>query len=178
MLLKILSVIILILVVSPTAVEAQASADQSINSSPTQDRGDSFLGNPAAEMRERAAIKHAEEAHEETLERADESARLGSELRSAYEQHRALGREELKKLERMEKLARKIRGQIGGSEGDEALEDPPRALTDAFTRLAESSENLRQCVSKTSRHVVSTTIIERANELIELIRHIRGFKDQ
>ncbi len=165
----------------PAFGEAQTTADQatSSGSSSTQRRGDSpFLGSPEEELRSRAAIKHAEESHRENLERAGENARLGSELHLAFERHQTLGRDELKKLERMEKLARKIRGQIGGSDDDQVIEDPPRELTAAVSRLAETSEDLQKCVLKTSRHVVSTSIIERANEVIELIRYIRSFKSQ
>lgn len=165
----------------PAFGAAQTTADQSTSSgaSSTQRRSDSpFLGSPEEELRSRAAIKHAEESHQESLERADETARLGSQLFLAFEHHQTLGREELKKLERMEKLVRKIRGQIGGSDDAQVLEDPPRELTAAFSRLAETSEDLQKCVVKTSRHVVSTSIIERANKVIELIRYIRSFKRQ
>ncbi len=171
---------ITIAVFVPAFVNAQTTADQSTNSgaSSSQRRNDSpFSGSPEEELRSRAAIKQAEESHQETIERAKENARLGSDLRLAFEKHQTLGREETKTLERMEKLARKIRGQIGGSEDDQVLENPPQELTAAIILLAEASEDLQKCVLKTSRHVVSTSIIERANKVLELIRHIRSFKN-
>lgn len=175
-----LLIAIFVLSLPPVFAEAQGTADQSTSpGSSTQRRNDSpFLGSPEEELRDRAAIKHAEESHQENLERAKENARLGSELRLLYEHQRALAREDLKKLERMEKLAQKIRGQIGGSDDERVLETTPRDLGDAFTRLADVSEDLQKCVSKTSRHVVSAAIIERANEMIELIKYIRSFKHQ
>ena len=136
-------------------------------------RGD--LGSPTEEMLGRAAIKNLEENHKETVERAREAAQLGAELRSVFRKGQPLGRDELKKLERMEKLSRSIRGRVGGSDDDDPLADPPRDLEAAFGRLADTSEDLRKSVEKTSRHVVSAAVIERANDLLQLIRVIRAF---
>jgi hypothetical protein len=132
-------------------------------------------GSPEAEMLRRAAIRHAEELHKDTVERADEAAQLAGELRTAFEKSKSFAREDLKKFERLENLARKIRGSAGGSDDDEKLKDPPARLEAAVARLAELSDSLNDSVRKTSRLVVSAAVIERSNELIELIRHIRTF---
>ena len=84
--------------------------------------------------------------------------------------------DDLKKLERLEKLARKIRGTAGGSDGDKELPDAPGVIGGALSRLAKLSGDLKKSVSKTSRFVISAAVIERSNELIELIRHIRSIK--
>ncbi len=131
------------------------------------------FGSPEEEMRDRLAVKHQEAAHKENLERAKENAQLGIEMRAAFERHKTLGRDEVKKLERMEKLARKIRGQAGGSDDQNTLQDPPRNLENALARLAELSEELHKQVEKTSRLVVSAVVIEHSNEVIELVRYIR-----
>src|SRR5829696_2128483 len=70
-------------------------------------RGD--LGTPEQEMLRRAEIRHEEATHKEMVERASEAAQIGDDLLSSYKKNRALTREDLKKLERLEKLARKIR---------------------------------------------------------------------
>ncbi|HYP54147.1 MAG TPA: hypothetical protein VEQ42_11435 [Pyrinomonadaceae bacterium] len=132
------------------------------------------LGSPHAEMLDRAMIRHLEESHKETVERAKENAQLGAELRTTFKKGQPLNRDDLKKLERMEKLARSIRGRVGGSDNSDALVDPPRDCESAVGRLAEVSEDLRKNVEKTSRHVVSTSVIEGANRLLQLIRVIRG----
>ena len=132
------------------------------------------LGSPHEEMLDRAMIKHLEENHKETVERAKENAQIGAELSVAFKKGQPLTREDLKKLERMEKLSRSIRGRVGGSDDGDALADPPRELGAALGRLAETAEDLRKNVEKTSRHVVSAAVIERANDIIQLIRLIRG----
>lgn len=133
------------------------------------------FGSPHDEMLERAAIKYDEQEHKESLERAKEGARLGVELRSDYERNKTMSREDLKKLERLEKIARSIRKRAGGSDGEQGLENPPRNLETALPRLATLAEELNKNVSKTSRHVVSTAVIDRSNELIELVRLVRTF---
>ena len=126
------------------------------------------------EMHARRTIKAAEKDHQETLERAREAGHLGTELRDAYLQNRVLSRADLKKLERLEKLTRKIRSAAGGNDdSDSTLENAPLQLEPALTRLAELSEAMHKGVEKTPRQVVSAFVIERANELLDVISYIR-----
>ncbi len=155
------------------AQTARDLPDASSSSPPSVTQRSSNLGSPAEEIIRRAEIKHAEEAHKEMVERADETVELARELHSSFETSKALNREDLKKLERLEKLARKIRGSAGGDEDKLALKETPPHLGAAMDRLAEISDELKKGVSKTSRLVVSGAVIERSNELIELIRFIR-----
>jgi hypothetical protein len=158
---------------SPAAASAQMTgADQS---RPGAQRSADF-GRPEEEMLRRAEIRREEETHREMVERADEAAQLGDELLASYKRNSSLGRDDLKRLERLEKLARKIRGGAGGSDDEEELSDPPVQVGGAVTRLAKLTGELKESVSKTSRMVISANVIRRSNEMIELIRHIRAFK--
>ena len=134
------------------------------------------LGSPEEEMLRRAEIRRDEETHEERVERADEAAQLGDQLLASYRKNNSLTRDDQKRLERLEKLARKIRGGAGGSDDEEGLNDPPVQIESAVTRLAKLSCDLKQSVSKTSRLVISANVIRRSNEMLELIRHIRTIK--
>lgn len=169
----------LLLCSSAAAASAQTSIpkdlpDASSSSSSSPGQRPTRLGSPAEEIIRRAEIRHAEEAHQEMVERADETAELAVELRASFQTSKALGRDELKKLERMEKLARKIRGSAGGDDDKLALKETPPHLGAAMEKLTQLSEELKKGVSKTSRLVISGTVIERSNELIELIRFIRA----
>ena len=135
-----------------------------------------LLGSPEEEMLRRAEIRHEEESHREMVERADEAAQIGDEILASYNRNNSLTRDDLKRLERLEKLARKIRGGAGGSDDKEKLPDPPGKIEGAVRKLAELSGALKKSVSKTSRLVISAAVIERSNEVIELIRHIRSIK--
>ncbi len=125
-------------------------------------------------MRARFEIRIAEKERQENLERAREVAQLGEDIKQAFSRNKILGPMDMKKLERLEKLARRIRSRAGGSDDDEPLENIPASLEPAFERLAKSSESLCKGVEKTPRMVVSAGVIERANELIEIIRFIRN----
>ena len=45
----------------------------------------------------------------------------------------------------------------------------------ALSRLTEVTDKMRKVVEKTPRQVVSAAVIDRANELLEIIRYIRTF---
>jgi hypothetical protein len=160
------------------SVYAQAQAGSAANNDPlsgerTRPKGGD-LGTPEEEMRARNEIKIAEKERQENLERAREAAQLGTEILKGFSKNRALDPTDMKKLERLEKLARRIRSRAGGSDDDEPLDNVPTELARALTRLADTSEALYKGVEKTPRHVISTTVIERANELLEIIRFIRS----
>jgi hypothetical protein len=135
---------------------------------------DPMLGSPQREMRARLEIQRAEKLRRENLERAREVAQLGVELRDSYITRQTLERPQIKKLERLEKLTRKIRSEAGGSDDDEPMENAPREMDTAITRIAELSVELRKGVEKTPRLVISTTVIENANHLLELIGFVRN----
>lgn len=155
---------------------AAASAGAQISPRQHRDRDEDIpgMGSPTDEMRYRAAVKHDENSHRETIERAEEAANLGAEIRTLFERNKAVGRDDLKKLERVEKLARKIRSRAGASDDEEGLKSPPNSLGMAVARLAEVSDRLHKSVKKTSRFVVSAAAIELSNEVIELARYIRA----
>lgn len=126
-------------------------------------------------MMARREIKAAEKDHRENVDRAREAAQLSTEIRDVFMHAKALGRSELKKLDRLEKITRKIRNGAGGSDSELIVEDPPAQMQAALVRLAEISDKLRKGVEKTPRQVISASVIDRANELLDIIRVIRIF---
>jgi glucose/arabinose dehydrogenase len=163
---------------------AQAAAQQppTIKPAPSapvltssREEAESDQNSPAEDMLKDAEIKRLEMTHKENLERARETAQLGAEVREAFERQKSLGAPEMKKVGRIEKLARAIRNEAGGGDDDEGLKDPPARLEAALARLSEMCEELRKKVEKTPRHVVSAAVISNANQLISLAKHIRTF---
>lgn len=148
-----------------------AGADRSASGSESE----IMVGSPEDEMRARQGIKYAEKQRRENLERAREAAQLGTEIQAAFDKNQMLSRTELKKLERLEKLTRKIREESGGSAGEVTIENPPHQLKPALGRLAEIVDEMRKGVEKTPRQVISAFVIERTNEVLEVIRYVRSF---
>lgn len=134
-----------------------------------------FDGLPFEEMHVRRAIKLAEKQHRENLDKAREAAKLSAHLKETFVSAKVFVLPDRKKLERIEKLTRRVRSEAGGSDCEMALEQFPKDLEAALTRLTDLSEQMRKEVEKTPRQVVSAAVIERANRLLEVIQYTRSF---
>jgi hypothetical protein len=145
------------------------SADKSSPDSPDNQRGNSM----AEEMRIKLEIRSAEKDHKQNLERAREVSDLGQELVASFKRNNSLDQEAIKKLEKLEKLAKRIRSEAGGSEDEVSIEKRPADLVEAVNCVAKVSSSLNEKVQETPRKVVSATIIDKANVLLELIRIVR-----
>lgn len=134
-----------------------------------------LLGPMEEEMRAKRAIKLADKEYQDNLARAREATQLSSQLRDTFKEKKSLSREDSKKLERLEKLEKRIRSEAGGS-GEEAVPDQsPMDLGAALVRMAELTASLEKSLAKTSRKVVSAGVIEKANVILELIKFARKF---
>ena len=127
------------------------------------------------ELRAKRAIKMAEKDHQENLNRANEIKQIAKELKESLQGKASLDREGLKKVERLEKLTKKIRGEAGGEDEEITIDNPPTDLTSAGVRIAETAESLSKEVCDTPRQVVSASVITNANVLLELIKLARTF---
>lgn len=127
------------------------------------------------ELRAKRAIKMAEKEHEDNLKRAREIAQLGKELHDKLKDKSVIDRDSLKKVERLEKLTRKIRSEAGGDDEDVTIDNRPSDLCGTVTQIAEASESLSKNVQDTPRQVVSASVIGKANVLLELLKMVRDF---
>lgn len=127
------------------------------------------------EMRAKRIIKQAEKEHRENLERAREISQLAKELQASFKNASALDREGVKRIERLEKLTKKIRGEAGGEADEVQIVDRPANKEDALSQIAEVAQSLSKSVQDTPRQVVNAGVIDSANVLLELIRLLRTF---
>lgn len=125
------------------------------------------------EMRAKRAIKEADKEYQENLDRAHNLSSLGLSIVASFKQKNTLDRDDIKKLEKFEKLAKGIRNAAGGSDDKVALEKPPRDLAAAMEMLSELSQSLKEKVEKTPKRVISAAVIDEANVLLELVRIVR-----
>src|SRR5690242_15556055 len=121
---------------------AQAARSQSLpkpNSSPFPDasngrdgkgKEDDDYGSPEAEMRAKLLIKEEKKRYDEHVERAREVFQLASQVNKDFETRKTFSPEDQKKLERMEKLTKRIRNDAGGSDSDNNVDikDIPPAI--------------------------------------------------
>ena len=88
-------------------------------------------------MRAKRAIKLAEKDHEENLNRAREIGESENNFRGLKNKS-SIDREFLKKIERLEKLTKKIRGEAGGEEEEVKIVDRPSDISSPITQIAEA----------------------------------------
>jgi hypothetical protein len=168
-----------LLVCSASLAAAQSQPDTTPRpprpQSPLPDRDSPSLGNFEEEIRAKRAIKLAEKDHQENLDRAHQILELAKELQTNLKDKTTIDRDSLKKLERLEKLTKKIRNWAGGDDEEVKIVDRPANITGAVNQIAETAESLSKSVHDTPRQVVSASMISTANVLLELIRLLRGF---
>lgn len=152
------------------------SASPPVNAQQSDDRheNDVDFGSRETDARMRLILRAEKKAYEEHVARAKEAKQLALDLKTAYDTKQAFGSEDQKKLERLEKLTRRIRNDVGGSESDGDPKDLPSSLPDAVSSVAKLAGDLCDQVERTPRHVISASIIDQANKLIMVIQFLRG----
>lgn len=135
------------------------------------------FGMRESETRKRMALKEEKKKYEEHVERAQEARDLAVELQRTFKIAHSFNAADYKKLERLEKLTRRVRNEVGGSQTDADPNELPRTQDDAVSLLADMAKELCDEVEKTPRRVVSASLIDQANKLIALIQYVRGTRD-
>ncbi|HEY8187406.1 MAG TPA: hypothetical protein VIF64_15125 [Pyrinomonadaceae bacterium] len=125
------------------------------------------------EMRAKRAIRSAEKEYQDNLDRARDLSDLGASIVASFKQKKELDREDIRKLEKAEKLAKGIRRAAGGCEDEVDMDKPPKDLASAMDMLGELSKSLKEKVEKTPKYVISAAVIDEANVLLEVIRIVR-----
>jgi len=126
------------------------------------------------EIRAKREIKIAEKEHQENLNRAKEISEIGKQLKD-FKDNSSFDRDCVKKIERLEKLTKKVRSEAGGDDDEITITPRPTDLPSAMKQISEASETLSKDVQNTPRRVVSASVINNANVLLELIRLARSF---
>jgi hypothetical protein len=169
-----------LLLLFPFIVQAQSSSRpgppvvETIESAKPKPDDRTVLGTIDDEMRAKQNLRLLEKEYKDNVQRAREAAQLSGELRDALKAGKSFGPPETKKLERLEKLAKKIRDEAGGSDEESLLNNPPGKLESALSRLADVADALYKTLQKTPRQVISASIIENANVLLKLAKLTRN----
>ena len=158
----------------PRPITSPSPADTTSNNPAKPDSAMPDFGSPESEMRAKLILKAEKKQYDENVARAREAAQLATQLAETYAAKQAFSSADGKKLERLEKLTKRIRNEAGGSETDADVKDIPNALEAAVKRVAEIADDLRKLVETTPRHVISAAVIDEANKLLGVIQHVRA----
>lgn len=121
----------------------------------------------------KSRIEQEKKEYNEMLERGAEAARLGAELEATYSKNNNLSAADLDKLRQVEKLIKKIRGDLGADD-DNADADAPLSPDTAIEKLKETTAGLYDELKKMTRYSISAAAIESSNALIKVVRFLRG----
>lgn len=116
--------------------------------------------------------------HEEMVSRAEKALALSEALGKSIEKNDHLAPADQKKLVELEKLALKIRSDLGGSDDDESVEvtskrDDSLSLKESFAILRDSTVKMADEIKKTTRYSISVVAIESSNAVIRIARFLR-----
>lgn len=129
-----------------------------------------------SDMMAKRRIEQAKKDHENMLERADKTLRLTEELGYAYEKTGALSKQDLQKLNEVEKLVTRIRSDLGGS-GDEENTgtdaSQPSNIADALKYLQKTAAGLAEELKKSTRFTISAVAIQSSNNILKVLRFLR-----
>ena len=96
----------------------------------------------------------------------------------SYEQSKGFSSRDLNKLERLEKLLKKIRKKLGGDDdgNDDEIEAKPSTIENAVETLKKTAASLFEELKKTSRLSISAVAIQSSNTMLKIVRLIRFWK--
>ncbi len=137
-------------------------------------------GNPAKEdlptgIKESLAkqrIDREKKDFAEMIERSEEALKLTDQLAKSYDQNNRFSAEDQKKLDRLEKVVKKIRSELGGGDDEETVEQPA-SVGNALENLKANTTRLVEAIKKTSRYTVSVVAVESSNALLKMVRFLR-----
>lgn len=126
----------------------------------------------------RQRIEREKKEFEELLRRSEEAVKLSQELEKSYLAAKQLSAADQKKLERLEKLLKKIRSELGGNDDDDAKEEAgrrerPEDVLGALKSLQSNATQLFDEIKKSTRYSISVISIQTSNALLRLVKFIR-----
>ncbi len=159
---------------------AQALPDASSASGRSDPAKETDLSDGVKESLAKQRIKKEEQEYQELVKRGEEAARLGSELNKSFETAQEFSPEDRKKLERFEKLVKKIRVVLGAEDDKDSR--PENEVEKIYGRreaakiLEEDAGNLLSEIKKIGRYSISVVAIENSNTLLKVLRFLRFSK--
>lgn len=132
----------------------------------------------ARESQIKLQIEQSKKDYEEMIERGKEVRRLAERLARSFAQNGRFSEDDQAALEAVERNAKKIRSELGGSDDDEKIEDLLQAgdkasFADAVGTLKDAALNLADELTKTTRFSISATAIQSSNAVLTVARFLR-----
>jgi hypothetical protein len=122
-------------------------------------------------------IAREKKDYDELLQRSEEAVKISGELEKSFADSKQISSDDTKKLERLEKLLKKIRSELGGdADGEEdetVVKETPSTMVSAFQTLQTNASQLFDEIKKQTRYSVSVISIQTSNALLRVVKFIR-----
>ena len=122
----------------------------------------------------RARIAAAEQEYHKIKQIAGELTLLAKDLHRTSQGQVELTSDNKKKLDKLEKLAKKVRSEEGGSDDD--LVDKPADLDSALKQLELAAIDVDAEIKDLNRYGISARLVGKVNEIISLAKFIKKAK--
>jgi hypothetical protein len=148
------------------------------------DRTSTLIGRPSdddnerprsiRESLERMRIERDKKEYNQMIARGEEVLKLSEQVEKAFQQAGQLSPMDYARIANIEKLAKRIREDLGGDDDGED-EDQRKGLSpaDAVKSLRAMTVSLFEQLKRTSRFSISATAIESTNALLKITRFLR-----
>jgi hypothetical protein len=146
-----------------TTAPCTATAPGALRSTATPRRFAVQLKNLESRMR----IARADRAFQETRDAADEILDIASNLQNHVRDGGALSNSDRKSLDRLKKLAKRIRTDFGG-EGQPQLDEAPASLPDLADAIGDRAKKIDFQLETVTRYEVNRKLIVLAGDLMIL----------
>jgi membrane-associated HD superfamily phosphohydrolase len=160
------------------AVSAFSQSDAATSNGRPQQKED--LPSNIKETLAKQRIAREKKDYEELLKRSEEAVKLSEELEKSFANSNQISSEDQKKLDRLEKLVKKIRNELGADDdGEQEIKDgndkenKPSTMVNAFKTLQSNASQLFDEIKKSTRYSVSVMAIQTSNLLLKLVKFIR-----
>ncbi len=120
-------------------------------------------------------IEREKEDYAELLQRGEEALKLSNELEKSFAENNQLSAADQKKLDRLEKVVKKIRNEIGADDDDKAVEvdNKPLSVLSALNTLQNNTVKLVDELKKSTRYSISVVAVESSNLLLKVVRFLK-----
>lgn len=121
-------------------------------------------------------IERDKKDYAELLARGEEAVKISEDLEKSFTQNNQLSIEDRKKLDRLEKIVKKIRSELGGDDDEQQVvfeDDQPATVVNALKTLQNNAGKLFGELKKTTRYSVSVVAVESSNLLLKVVRFLR-----
>lgn len=122
-------------------------------------------------------IQTEEKEYQELIAKVEEADSLSNQISASIQKGGKLSGEDLKKLDRLEKLINKIRGSLGAKDDNSDDETTDSFSPEDNKSIQELSGDLLTEIKKIGRHTISVIAVESTNSLLKLIRSLKFNKN-